>query len=199
MAFIRVAVPGGFAFLAVVGALVTPPVGMLLVAPLIGLGVGLLVALLNPLFPGEPWPRRGALSTGATAAAFVPFTNGVALLGNVGGVIALALLVLGSCLAAERMMDLIERDPADGAVRDDHWLQVVMPSLPTATLLQEWRATRTLFGGRRGLAEQTRAVHVRGLLLEELARRDPAAVERWLSSGDWSSEPRIRPDRDVAG
>lgn len=199
MAFCRLAVPGGFVLLALIGALVTPPVMMLVVAPLIGGVAGAMVALLNPAFPAESWARLGALLTAATGAAFVPFTSGVALLGSAGGVLAIVLLVLGSCLAADRIADVVENIPSGSSLPDDHWLGIVMPSLPTAALLHEWRATRAAFGARRGVVEQARAVHVRSLILEELARRDPAAVERWLSSGDWSSEPRMRPDRDVAG
>jgi hypothetical protein len=199
MTVCRIAVPTGFVVMALIGAVVTPPFGMFVVAPLTGSGLGLLVALLNPAFPDERWARRAALLTAATGAAFIPFMSGVTLFGNAGGVFALVLLVLGSGLAADRMMDVVENHPPGSVRRDDHWLRVVMPSLPTAALLQEWRATQAVFGGRRGIAEQTRAAHVRGLLLEELARRDPAAVERWLSSGDWSAVPRIRTDRDVAG
>jgi hypothetical protein len=198
MAFCRVLVPAGFVGTALIGAFVTPPIGMLLVAPLTGAGVGLLAALVNPAFPAETWARRGALISGATGAAFVPFVNGVALLGAVGGVLAVVLLVLGSCRAANWMIDVIEDSPARMSSRDERWTRMVMPSLPTATLLQEWRATQAVVGSRP-VAERTRAVQLRGILLEELARRDPAAVERWLRSGDWSSGPQIRSDRDVAG
>jgi hypothetical protein len=199
MAFCRVVVPSGFVLLALIGALVTPPVAMLVVAPLIGCVTGVMVVLLSPAVSAEPWGRRAALYTAATGAAFVPFTSGVALFGSAGGVLALVLLVLGSCLAADGIADVIEDMPAGGALPDDHWLVVVMPSLPTAALLQQWRATRAVSFAGRGAAEQARAAHVRGLILDELARRDPAAVERWLTSGDWSSGPRIRPDRGMAG
>jgi hypothetical protein len=199
MTVCRVVTLTGFVVMALIGAVVTPPVRMLVVAPLTGCGLGLLVALGNPAFPEQPGARRGALLTAATGAAFVPFISGVALFGNAGGVVALVLLILGSCLAANWMMDVVENYPLGDAPRDDRWRQMVLPSLPTAALLQEWRATQAVFGSRPGVAERTRAVQLRGLLLEEFARRDPAAVERWLTSGDWSSEPAIRPDRDVAG
>lgn len=199
MALSRVVVPAGFVVMALIGALVSPPVAMFLVAPLIGVGVGGMVALLNPAFPAELWARRGALFTGTTAAAFVPFISGVAVVGNAGGIVALGLLILGSCLAADRMVDLIEDPPTGDALRDERWMRAVLPSLPTAALLQEWRSTRSVFGSRSGATERTRAARLRECILEELARRDPAAVERWLRSGDWSSEPEIRPDRDVAG
>lgn len=199
MAVCRVVMSGGFVLLALIGAFVTPPVAMLVVAPLIGCCAGVMVGLLSSAVSEEPWARRGALVTAATGAAFVPFTNGVALFGSAGGVLALVLLVFGSCLAADRIANFIENVPAGSDLRDDHWLGVVMPSLPTAALLQEWRATRAVSFAGRGAAEQARAAHVRGLILEELARRDPVAVERWLTSGDWSSGPRMRPDRGVAG
>ncbi len=199
MTVCRVTVPTGFVVMALIGAVVTSPVGMLVVAPLTGSGLGLLVALATPAFPEQPWARRGALLTAATGAALVPFLSGVTLLGNAGGVVALVLLILGSCLAADWMMDAVENYPLGIAPRDDRWKRMVLPSLSTVALLQEWRATQAVFGSRPGIAERTRAVQLRGYLLEEFARRDPAAVERWLTSGDWSSEPAIRPDRDVAG
>ena len=198
MALCRIVVPTGFVVLAVLGAVVTPPVAMLLVAPLIGAGLGLVVRRLSPAFPDELRARRATLLAGATGAAFVPFTNGVTLLGDVGGVVALVLVILGSCLAANWLMDIIEDSPSCPAPRDDRWMRVVLPSLPTAALLKEWRATQAVFSTRPDIAARTRAVQLRGCLLEEFARRDPAAVERWLTGGDWSSGPRIRPDREVA-
>lgn len=199
LAACRVVVPTGFVALAVLGALVTPPVGMLLIAPLTGAAAGLAVAFLHPAFPGEPRARRAALLTAATGAAFVPFIYGVDLLGGVGGMVALVLLVLGCCLAASWAMDLIEATPPARAPADEGWMRAVLPSLPTAVLLQEWRATQQLCGPGTGAAERARAAQVRALLLEELSRRDPLAVEQWLASRNWSSEPGMRSDRDAAG
>lgn len=199
MACCRVVVRTGFVGVALLGALVTPPAGMFLVAPLTGAGAGLAVLRLKRAFPTEPWARRGPLLAAATGAAFVPFLNGVALLGSVGGVVALVLLICGSCVAADWMMKFIEAPPAGALPRDECWMRTVVPSLPTAVLLQEWRATQQLCGSHTGAAERDRAARLRGFLLEELARRDPVAVERWLTSGDWSSEPQMRSDRDVAG
>lgn len=195
----RVVVHGGFVLMALLGALVTPPIGMLLVAPLTGAAAFIVVAMLNPAFPAEPWARRGALLAGATGAAFVPFANGVALSGNAGGVVALVLLILGSCVAADWLMDVLERSPGSGVARDDRWMQVVLPSLPTPELLREWRAAQRAFGSLPADADRARVVKLRGLLLEEFARRDPAAVERWLTGGDWSAEPNIRADGDAVG
>ena len=199
MACCRVVVRAGFVALALLGAFVTPPAGMLLVAPLTGATAGVVVACLHPAFPAQPRARRGALLTAATGAAFVPFVNGVDLLGSAGGVVALVLLVLSFCLAADWLMGLLEDRPPNGAPGDVRWLRAVLPSLATAVLLQEWRATQQTCGSRSGAAERARAVQLRELLLDEFARRDPVAVERWLASGDWSAGPRMGSDRDVAG
>ena len=198
LACCRVVVSTGFVGLALMGALVTPPAGMFLVAPLTGAAAGLAVVRLGRAFPAERWARRGPVLTAAAGAAFVPFINGVALWASAGGVVALVLLICGSCLAADWLVNLAGESPA-GPPRDETWMRVVVPSLPTAVLLQEWRATQHVCGSQTGTAELARAVRLRGVLLEELARRDPAAVERWLTSGDWSSEPPMRSDRDVAG
>ena len=199
MACCRVVVRAGFVALTLLGAFVTPPAGMLLVAPLTGAVAGLFVAGLHPVFPAQSRARPGVLLTASTGAAFVPFVNGVDLLGSAGGVVALVLLVLGSCLAADRLMDLVEDSPPNGAPGDARRLRAVLPSLSTAVLLQEWRTTQQTCGSRPSAAEGARAVQLRELLLDELARRDPVAVERWLASGDWSSGPRMGSDRDVAG
>jgi hypothetical protein len=119
MACCRVVVSAGFIVTALVGAFVTPPAGLLLVAPLTGAGAAVVVTLLNRAFPAEPWARRSALLAGATGAAFVPFFNGVTLLGNAGGVIALLLLVLGSGLVADWMLDVIEDPPSSLTSRDE--------------------------------------------------------------------------------
>lgn len=199
MACCRFVVAAGLATLALLGALVTPPAGMLLVAPMIGAACGLVVAYLNPAFPEKPWARRAALLTAAAGAAFVPVTNGVDLLGSAGGVVALVLLVLGSCLAGDWMMDLIEDVPPTGAPVDEDCVRAVLPSLSTAVLLQEWEATQQMCGSGTGAAERARAVRLRALLLDELYRRDSVAVQQWLTGTDWSLGPRMRPDHDAAG
>jgi hypothetical protein len=199
IAWFRVIVRAGFISMALVGAFVAPPVAMLVGAPLTGAALGIAVAFFNPAFPSTAWARRGAVLTGATGVGSVPFVHGVALFGNAGGVVALVLLILGSCVAATWLTDMLESAPPGDAVRDDRWVRMVLPSLPTSDLLHEWRATQKVFGSWTGTAERTRAVELRACLLEELARRDPAAVERWLTRGDWASAPRIRRDRDVAG
>lgn len=199
MACCRFVVAAGLATLALLGALVTPPAGMLLVAPLTGAACGLAVAYLNPAFPEKPWARRATLLTAATGAAFVPVTNGVDLLGSAGGVVALVLLVLGSCLAGDWVVDLVEDAPPTGAPVDEGCVRAVLPSLSTAVLLQEWKATQQECDSGTGAAERARAVRLRALLLDELYRRDPVAVQRWLISTDWSLGPRMRPDHDAAG
>ena len=56
--------------------------------------------------------------------------------------------------------------------------------MPTTTLLDRWRATGAVLRSTNDPGERCLAAEVRGVLLDEMARRDPDGVARWLTEGD---------------
>ena len=168
--------------MALLGAVVTHWMGMLVVAPGLGAALAAAVALVDPA------ARQGVLYAGVAGVVLVPFANGLALLGTAGGGIALALLVLGPVVAVDWSTSPEEPDPT--ALRE------LLRRLPTADLLEEWQASGDLL---RSPEERARAAGVRALLLDELSRRDPGGVAGWLAAGSPSPDPHIRADRGRPG
>jgi hypothetical protein len=177
---------------ALLGAVVTPLMGMVVFAPCLGALVGGVVALLEPDVRRERYAHPALVYAIATGTMLVPFANGLVGLGTAGGVILIGLLVLVPLLAADRM----DATAGTAAVRDVGALAELLPALRTSRLLDEWEATDDLLRSRRHRAI---AVEVRGLLLDELSRRDPEGVAAWLAAGDVSPHDHVRSDGDQAG
>ena len=168
---------------ALLGALVTHWTGMLLVAPGLGAVLAAVVAVVDHR------AHRGMLWAGVTGVVLVPLANGLVLLGTAGGAVALVAWSAGPVLALGWVATLEEP-----AVRDDPTaLREMLPRLPTADLLEEWRSTEGLL---HGPGDRAAAARIRSLLLDELAHRDPGGVTEWLSAGGASPETHLRADRD---
>lgn len=167
---------------ALLGAVATHWAGMLIVAPGLGAVLAAVVALVDPS------ARRGMFWAGVTGVVLVPFANGLVLLGAAGGSVALVILCLGPVVAVGW-----SAFPEDPRVREDLTaLREMLPLLPTADLLEEWRASEDLL---RSPPDRAAAAGIRALLLDELAHRDPRGVAGWLSAGGSSPDAYIRADR----
>ena len=174
---------------ALLGAVVTPALGMLVIAPLVGTVLAGALALVDPDFPRDTSSRRGVVYAAAAGVLLVPLANGLVALGSLGGVVLLVLLALGPLVATDGPVDEAGEVPSPGVLAE------LLPALPTAQLLAEWRASEALVGSP---SRQAAAAEVRALLLDELSRRDPDGVAGWLGAGG-SPESYISPDRDRAG
>ena len=181
-----------FVATALVGAAVTPWWWMLLFAPVLGALAGGTVAVVDPDFPREPSSRRLVCYAVGVGVLLLPFGTALPALGDAGGLTAVVLLGVGSLVAADRLPD----DDAPPPVRDVTALGAVLPGRPPAELVGEWMATEELLRAPR---HRSSAAEVRDLLLEELTRRDPAGVARWLAAGAASPRPYIRVDGDLPG
>ncbi len=186
----RVVGTAGFVSVALWGAVVLPAEVMVLVAPATGAFVGGIAGMLHPGFPRSPQARRVAAYAVAAGVLLVPFLVGLSSLGAAGAALFLGLLLVGLLVLEDRL----SAAPDAGGGRDDTALRELLPRLSTTYLLEEWHASEALLVDDHGTA-----VHVRALLLDELTRRDPAGVQRWLTSRDRSPESYIDPGRDLAG
>lgn len=180
---------------ALVGVPSTPP-GTVLRGALVAGAATCLVAA-GGLATRASWvaPRR-LLALTAVLAGLVPFAEGVRVLGHLGA--GLALVTLGLTLGAAAWTDWLDLS-ADAPARDpqvrlpaadEDAVRELLRALPLDLLCAEWVATgRGLSAGRPGGRSST-AAHLRELLLDELERRDPAGVARWLHDA-----PDAPPDR----
>ncbi|MCA0143626.1 hypothetical protein [Blastococcus sp. LR1] len=181
-----------FVATALVGAVVTPWMVMLVAAPALGLLAAGTVASADPDFPREAGSRRIVVLVAAAGVLAVPFGAGLPALGGLGGVVVLVLLVVGSFVAAEAATAAEPTTP----IRDVTELGALLGTLSTDELVREWLVTEDHL---RSARHRGPAAEVRALLLDELARRDPAGVSAWLAAGDPSPGPYIRTDRDLTG
>jgi hypothetical protein len=170
---------------ALVGASTTPAYVVLVLAPVLGAFVAGVVALLAVGSVDKASVRRAALLSGAWAALLVPALAGAGSLGTGGAVIMFTLMALGAVVSGRWIVETC--DPSgEGAEtgRDEEQLRQLLRVLPTSMLLREWRSTGEHLQTGADQDRRAEAVLVRILLLEELSRRDPAGVARWLSEGD---------------
>jgi MFS family permease len=184
---------------ALVGALTTPPYVLLVAAPAVGAFFGGVVALSHPAFPEAPSARRAVAFSGMGAALFALTLAGLGQFGSAGMIAAVVLVVLG-CIAVGGWIvehaDAPDRGPASDL--DMEGLQQFVQVLPTSMLLREWRSTAEHVQAGADPHRRAEAVLVRNLLLEELSRRDPVGVARWLSEGDEDApEQYLRGDSDA--
>ena len=184
---------------ALVGALTSPAYVALVVAPAFGIVAAGVVAILGVDIVQKVSVRRAAVLSAAWAALLVPALAGVGVLGNAGVMILFALMVVGAVLTGSWIVETCapSREIAEtsrGAAQAGRaaarpgtgvaQLRQLIRVLPTSMLLNEWRSTGEHMQTGAARERRAEAVLVRTLLLEELSRRDPAGVERWLSEGD---------------
>lgn len=178
--------------ISLLGAVVTPLLGMLVIAPLLGAFLAGSLALVDTDFPRETSARRGVAYSAVAGVLLVPLANGLVGLGTLGGAIVLGLLVLAPLLVVD--WGTSPASPATEAALMP--LRELLPVLPTAQLLDEWRMTEDLLGSP---SHHATAAGVRALLLDELSRRDPEGVAGWLAAGGPSPDLHIRADRGLPG
>lgn len=163
------------------GVVLTPPVLLLLLGPVVGLAVTVVYALAHWSCCDEQWPApRRLVDVTALGAGAVPWLQGLHVLGEVGlalGLLSAALLVL--------VVRSPERPPQVTRADGDDSLRQLLAVLPTDLLLREWRVQGATAAGPGAL------------VLDELGRRDPQGVQRWRDAGAAGPlEPYLRPDHD---
>jgi hypothetical protein len=171
---------------ALVGALTAPPYVVLVIAPTCGLFVAGVVAV-HVVDPASEKTKvhRAVLLSGAWAALLAPAVAGVRTLDDAGVMVRVLLVFLAASVAAGWIVEICDpssEKPAAGW--DEEELRQLLRVLPTSMLLSEWHSGCAYMHSGRPQEERSHAAHVRTLLLEELSRRDPAGVSRWLSEGD---------------
>ena len=169
--------------LALVGAVVTPPLTMLVLPPIVGGFMGGIVAISDPSFPRSTAARRRVVQTVAAGAVLVPAVSGLGLLGAAGLPVALALVLLGVVLLLDGAV-AAGSSGAEFSAADAARLAEVLSRMPTGTLVNRWRATGAVLRSTDDPGERCLAAEVRAVLLDEMARRDPDGVARWLTEGD---------------
>lgn len=169
--------------LALLGALVAPAVALVW-APVIGLIGVLVVALVGPTCTGQPVARRTVALAGVTGALLVPWTTGLGALGNAGAFVVIATLVVASLWAVELVAESPETSEGMAARRELMAFRRVAAELPVGSLLQEWRRTEPLARDDVHPEVRSAGADIRALVVDELARRDPAGLEHWLRHGE---------------
>ncbi len=195
----RLCLPAGVGT-AVAGALFSSAWTTLVVAPLTGLFAASQVAMVHPGFPAERSARRAALLVGVGCALAVPFVMGVIALGAAGAVLTVTVVVTGAVLAGGRLASLCREDVAPSAAPDTRVLGELIGAVPMSALVEEWRLSEALLSTTTDPDERAAASLARELLLDEMTRRDPAGVRRWLQDGAAASPDRhLRDDAEPAG
>ena len=165
------------------GAMLGPPAAVLLWAPVTGLVTLGAARLAVRAFADEPGGRRPVLVSGVVGFLLVPFTSGLGALGRIGGVLLIAMLVLGALWVVELAVDAPDAGPALALRRQVSAVRRVLPEMPFEGLLEQWRQAAPEIGPDADPEVRIVAAELRSLLLDELTRRDPAGVERWLRAG----------------
>lgn len=186
---------------AVIGALFSSAWMTLVVAPLTGLFAASQVALVHHGFPAQRSARRAVLFAGAGCALAVPFVMGAVALGTAGAVLTMVVVVTGAVLLGGWLTALCREDEvARSTVQDTKVLGELIGAVPMSALLEEWRLSEAVLATASDPDERAAAALARELLLDEMARRDPAGVRRWLQDGAAASPDRhLRDDAEPAG
>jgi hypothetical protein len=186
---------------ALVGALTTPPYVVLVFAPAFGLLVSLMATSIILGFREFAAARRVIVLAGAWGALLVPALAGIGVLAAGGAVIMFVLMVLGSVVAVSWITQTCgapdrssKPGTTDERAMDEDELRLFIGALPTSSLLREWHRTGERLRPGANPQQRITAIRLRTVLLEELSRRDPAGVDRWLSEGDEDA-----PDQYVRG
>lgn len=190
----RAALVGSTLALALLGALVGPPSAVLVWAPGMAVVAAVVVAVVDPDFPRTPGSRRAAWLAGLAGFLLVPYTSGLGMLDAAGAVVVVLQLTMGALWAVDRIAAMPERTGAEALRRDVVYLRRVLPELPVEMLLREWRESGARLGPDTDAGTRAAAAELRALLLDELARRDPEAVERWLRTGGGDPDQHL-PER----
>ena len=132
--------------------------------------------------------RRGALAGGFVA-------GGVAGWGqvSVGGTVALVVLATVTSVPAVRLLSGLVgagprqapssgRESLDTTIARAGSLEEACRSFTTLELCLAWQQTFTITTGPPGPTQAMRLLIVRQAFLDELARRNPAGLDAWLSS-----------------
>ena len=127
-----------------------------------------------------PSLRHGVLAAGALVAAVVA----VEALAALGWLLLLA-VVLSSPQVVSRVVDLRESATVahDEVAPPPHRVDQSLAAMSTPDLVHAWRASFTLLTNAHTTAARAVLVARRGEYLEELERRDPDGIRRWLASG----------------
>ncbi|NEM06570.1 hypothetical protein [Geodermatophilus normandii] len=170
-ALLAVAVP-----VAALGAVALPLGRAVVLVPLMAAVAAALVAAGHDGFPGRPGARRTVALAAAWGALAVPFASGVHLTGPVGAAAVAIVLVLGLVVAADATSRALTRSARDVAAQ-----LAVESSL--RELWEQWQWTGEALRPGADPAGRATALVLRDVLLDELARRDPAGFDRWMREG----------------
>jgi MFS family permease len=174
----------GVVGVALLGALFSSALTTLVIAPAAGLFGAAQLAVVHPSFPDRRSARRAVLLSGFGWALFIPFVMGAVALGVVGGVLTVVLVLLGALVLMGRVIDLCRSDAVSNCAGTDVLLlRELVRGLPTPALLEEWRSAEAVLDEATDPGRRAAAIQLRVLLLEEMSRRDPAGIERWLQEG----------------
>jgi hypothetical protein len=171
---------------ALIGMLVTPPIVVLFVVPV--LTVSAVVLLAGSIrYCQQRWPTSRTLTgIAGPTVALVPFQHGIDLLDGAGTVILLVVLALATVVGAASLHGLnIDADSApapDSTADREQSLRELLHVLPLETVLREWRTLQHPTRRTRQ-PDPTPVVQARRLLLDEMQRRDPAGFAAWLAAG----------------
>jgi hypothetical protein len=131
----------------------------------------------------------------------IPSIAGVVALGVAGVVLAVAVVLTGMLLLTAWLVDQCRADEAARSTwKDTRVLGELIGVVPISALLEEWRAAGAVLATATDPDERAAAALARQLLLDEMTRRDPAGVGRWLRDGaDASPGQHLRDDAEPAG
>lgn len=173
----------GVVGVALLGALVSSPLAMFVVAPAVGALGALQTAVVHLGFPDGPGARRTVLLSGFGWALLVPFVMGVGALGVLGLALTVLLVLIGTVVGMSKISVLCRNVAAPGPGADAALLCELVRGLPTSSLLDEWRSSEAVLHETDDAARHVAATEIRTLVLEEMTRRDPDGVDRWLREG----------------
>lgn len=180
----RRATAGTFVVLAVVGAVVGPIWATLVWGPVTGLLTATVVRFVTREMGEEATARRAALVAGGLGLLSPPFFFGLGLLGDAGAVVLVVMMVVVALSVVAWSAESPAPTGVAAARRDLVYLRRVLPELPVESLLREWRASSARITAETDPAVRAVAVELRGDLLDELIRRRPAEMARWLRTGE---------------
>ncbi|MGY1707405.1 hypothetical protein ACI79C_22820 [Geodermatophilus sp. SYSU D00697] len=183
---------------AALGAVTSPQTSLLLgagCAVLAWVPVRLLSRCTDADLPPLPHPAVPATRMAVLPAAVAGTAPlGLGALGLVGAVLGVA-VVLGCWAASCAVADPPPTGHDAAPEPDDGSLRVLLRTLPVEVLFQEWRDTagQAVPGGE----DAEDRIRLRGLLIDELRRRDPVGVGRWLAEApEDPPEGYVRESRD---
>jgi hypothetical protein len=113
----------------------------------------------------------------------------------------MVVVVTGAVVSGRRLTALCREDEvARSPVQDTRVLGELISAVPLSALLAEWRLTEAVLAEATDPDDRAAASSARELLLDEMTRRDPAGVRRWLQDGAHASPDRhLRDDAGPAG